>query len=74
MVGALLLFVLPVSCHDLYNGNYAPILTWKRVVAKFPWELILFVGGLTSITALADVSLYFVAVLVDLFKAVINPL
>ncbi|OQV25466.1 Solute carrier family 13 member 1 [Hypsibius exemplaris] len=56
MLGALLLFILPVSGKDLYNGNYAPILTWKRVVTKFPWELLLFVGGLTSITSLADKS------------------
>ncbi|OQV16048.1 Sodium-dependent low-affinity dicarboxylate transporter 1 [Hypsibius exemplaris] len=56
MIGAVLLFVLPVSTRDLLNGHYAPILTWKRVVLKFPWELLLFAGGLTAFAALADKS------------------
>lgn len=56
MLAAVLLFVLPRNYGDLLRGHYTPILTWKQVVPKFPWELLLFIGGLTTITSVADVS------------------
>ncbi|GAV02987.1 hypothetical protein RvY_13480 [Ramazzottius varieornatus] len=62
LLGAVLLFIIPLDFKEFARGAYEPILTWKRVVVRFPWEFLLFAGGLMAIMKLSEISGFITAV------------
>ena len=62
LLGAVLLYIIPSDFKDFARGTYEPILTWKRVVVRFPWEFLLFAGGLMAIMKLSELSGFITAV------------
>lgn len=62
LLGAVLLFIIPLDFKEFARGVYEPILTWKRVVVRFPWEFLLFAGGLMAIMKLSEISGFITAV------------
>ncbi|OQV25521.1 Solute carrier family 13 member 3 [Hypsibius exemplaris] len=51
-----LLFVWPADFQEFARGIYRPLLVWKRVQAKLPWDLLIFNGGVTVLSQLAQDS------------------
>ena len=55
MLGAIFLFVVPADFKAFFSGKYEPILAWKKVVSRLPWEFVLFAGCMMALMKLSEV-------------------
>lgn len=68
LFAVVVLFVWPADFSEFAKGIHRPLLTWQRVQAKLPWDLLIFQGGIAVISSLADAS-YTVHYTVWIFNA-----